>query len=160
MMAAAVALGQGSPPPQPAPANSISLSYTLTILAIPFGHIDYAARFEGGRYRAQTHFRTGGLAAVLWQARIDAAAEGRAAPNALVPESYTAQSVSRSGALRSVRVTYSGKAPPLAVVDPADELSDYPVSNAQKEGTVDPLTAITATIVGLNTSAREPCQAG
>jgi hypothetical protein len=162
MMAAAVTLAQGSaaPPPHPLqlpPAGSIALSYTLTLLAIPFGHIDYEARFEGARYKAEIHFRTSGLAALLWKARIDATAEGRATPEALFPESYTSRSLTQAGAQRSVRVNYSAKGAPSMTADPPYDLSLYPVTNAQKQGTVDPVTAISSVIAGLSASAREPC---
>jgi Protein of unknown function (DUF3108) len=161
MLAAAIALAQGAspaPPPQQQPAaGSISLSYALTIFAIPLGHLEYTARFETARYKAQMHFHTGGLAAVLWKAQIDGAAEGRATPDALLPDSYTTQSTSRSGAHRSVHVDYSGKGPPVTTVDPPDDPSVHPVTNAQKQGTVDPVTAMSSVIAGFSTSAREPC---
>lgn len=162
MLAAAIALVQGSSPAPPSPhqpvaASSIRLSYTLTILAIPFGHLEYAARFEGARYKAEMHFHTGGLAAVLWKSQIDGIAEGRATPDALLPDFYTTRSLSRSGAHRTVHVDYSGKGPPVVTADPRYDLSLYPVTDAQKQGTVDPVTAISSLIAGLNVSAREPC---
>jgi hypothetical protein len=159
-MAAAVALLQGSPAaptPQQRSTNSIALSYTLTFLAIPFGRLDYSASFGGIRYRAEMHLRTGGLAAVLWQPRIDTVAEGRATVEALVPDVYTSQSISRSGTHRSVRVEYSGKGAPVMTADPPYDLSRSPVMDAQKRGAVDPVTAISSIVSGLNTSEREPC---
>lgn len=160
MMAAAVALAQGPAPPshpQQAAPGSISLGYTLTLLAIPLGHIDYDVRFERARYKAAIHFRTGGLAALLWKAKIDAMAEGRVTPEALVPESYTSHSLTRGGAHRSVRLEYTGKGPPVMMADPPYDLSAHPVSEAEKQGTVDPITAISSVIAGWNTSASQPC---
>ena len=103
------------------------------------------------------HFHTGGLAAVLWKSQIDSAAEGRATAEALLPDSYTTQSLSRNGVRHSVRLDYSGKGAPVMTAEPPYDLSEYPVTNAQKQGTVDPLTAISSVIAGLSTSAREPC---
>jgi hypothetical protein len=159
-MAAALALVQGSPAapaPQQLSTHNITLRYALTLLAIPLGHLDYSANFGGSRYVAEMHFRTGGLAAAFWQSRIDTSAEGRATPEALVPDVYTSQSSSRSGTHRSVRVDYSGKGAPTMIADPPYDLSRYPVTDAQKKGTVDPVTAISSIVSGLNTSERQPC---
>ncbi|MBV8799668.1 MAG: DUF3108 domain-containing protein [Alphaproteobacteria bacterium] len=163
LLAAAVALASASAPDYPqgqsAGAHSISLSYTLRLIGIPFGNLEYSAQFGASRYRAQMHFRTYGLAAVLWKSQIDAAAQGRMTLDALLPSSYTTRSVSRSGAHRVVRLDYSGKAVPAMTADPSYDLSAYALSDAQKQGTVDPLTAITAVVGGFSEAARPPCTA-
>jgi hypothetical protein len=162
MMAAAVALLQGAPPamppPQERPAERISLGYTLRIFAIPFGHMDYAAAFAPSRYTAEMHFRTSGLAAVLWKSKIDASAEGRiGADGLLLPGVYTTQSLSRHGTQQWVRVVYGGKGGPVMTAVPPYDLSRFPVTGAQKKGAVDPLTAISAIVGGMNGPADEPC---
>jgi hypothetical protein len=161
MVAAAVTLVQGSSPSpqqrQEGTENSIGLSYTLTFLAVPFGHIDYAARFAGSRYTAEMHFRTAGLAAILWKAKIDTVAEGDATSGALLPMTYTSRSLSHGGAVRSVRLEYSEKGPPAITAEPPYDLSRYPVTNAEKQGTVDPVTAISSVVAGFSTSTLKPC---
>ncbi|HEX3946008.1 MAG TPA: DUF3108 domain-containing protein [Rhizomicrobium sp.] len=159
MIATTAAFAQTSsvpPPQQRADANSITLGYTLRIFGISFGSLDYAARLGGRRYDAEIHFQTYGLAAVLWKAKIDTAAEGRVVSDALLPDFYTSRSFSRSGTQRWVRVDYTNGAP-IMKADPPYDLSDYPVSDAQKRNAVDPVTAITSIIAGRNTSDREPC---
>jgi len=160
MMAVAIALIQGSPPapPPPRPAEAIALSYTLRIFAIPFGHLDYAASFGRVRYTAEMHFRTSGLAAALWKANIDASAEGQSLPDgSLVPGVYTTRSLSRRGTRQSVRVVYGGKAGPVMTAEPPYDLSRYPVSEAQKKGAVDPLTAISSLVGGRDAPHGEAC---
>jgi hypothetical protein len=160
-MAAILILVQSSPssglPPDRPAAERVSLSYTLTAFAIPFGHLDYAANSERTRYHAEMSFRTSGLAAVLWKSKIDTSTEGRVTPEELlVPNVYTSHSLSRSGVQQSVRVDY-GKHPPVMTADPSYNLSSYPISDEQKKGAVDPVTAITSIIEGLNASDGEPC---
>jgi hypothetical protein len=41
--------------------------------------------------------------------------------------------------------------------EPAYDFSSYPISDEQKKGAVDPATAITSIVEGLNTSEHEPC---
>jgi hypothetical protein len=161
MMAAAVAFLQGSPPPTPPqtrPPERISLGYTLRVFAIPFGQMDYAAAFAGGRYTAEMHFRTSGLAAVLWKSKIDASAEGRVGADGLVlPGAYTTQSLSRHGTQQWVRVVYGGRGGPAMTAVPPYDLSRFPVTEAQKKGAIDPLSAIGAIVGGLNAPNGEPC---
>ena len=109
------------------------------------------------RYHAEMHFRTGGLAAVFWKSRIDAAAEGSATSEALVPDFYTSRSLSRNATQQTVRVEYGGKGAPVMTASPPYDLSRYPVTDAQKRGAIDPVTAISSIIAGLSASEREPC---
>lgn len=162
MMAAAMGFLQGSAPgqapPQARPAERISLGYTLRVFAIPFGQMDYAAAFAPARYTAEMHFRTSGLAAVLWKSKIDASAEGRAgADGLLLPGIYTTQSLSRQSRQQWVRVVYGGKGGAVMTAVPSYDLSRFPVTEAQKKGAVDPLTAIASIVGGLNAPDGEPC---
>jgi hypothetical protein len=160
MLAATAALLQGSqsaPPPQRQPAEGVALTYTLRMLAIPFGRLEYAVNFEGDSYRAEMHFRTRGLAAIFWKAQIDSTAEGHTALEGPIPDTYTSRSVSRSGAQRFVRVEHLRAGPPVITISPYYDVSRYPVTDQQKQGAVDPLTAMTSVIVGLNTPASRPC---
>ncbi|HSC17295.1 MAG TPA: DUF3108 domain-containing protein [Rhizomicrobium sp.] len=163
IMAAAVALLQASAPATPPqqqgrPVERISLDYTLRVFAIPFGHMDYAAAFAGSRYTAEMHFRTSGLAAVLWKSKIDASAEGRVgADGLLLPGVYTTQSLSRHGTQQWVRVVYGGTGGPVMTAVPPYNLSRFRVTEAQKKGAVDPLTAIGAIVGGLNVPDAQPC---
>lgn len=156
---AAITFVEGAPAAsaQPAVPRSIALDYTLTILAIPFGHLIYSGSFGTERYTAEMHFQTSGLAAVLWKAKIDSAAEGRVSSAALVPGVYTTESLSRRGMRQTVRVEYAGRAVPTMTAVPPYDLSNNPVSNAQKKGAVDPVTGISSIIAGLSTSAGQPC---
>lgn len=142
---------------EPAMPRSIALEYTLTLFAIPFGHLTYSGNFGRDRYTAEMHFETSGLAAVLWKAKIDSAADGRVASGVLLPDVYTTESLSRRGARQSVRVEYSGKAVPVMTAIPPYDLSRNPVSDAQKKGAIDPVTGITSIVAGLSTSAGQPC---
>ena len=157
--AAAIVLIHGGPvsSAEPATPRSIALDYTMTMFAIPFGHLTYSGSFGRDRYTAEMHFQTSGLAAVLWKSKIDSAAQGRVTAAALLPDVYTTQSLSRRGTRQSVHVEYGSRAVPVMTAVPPYDLSNTPVSDAQKKGAVDPVTGISSIIAGLSTSAGQPC---
>lgn len=159
--AAALALFPGRV--QPAAAEpwstptTIEMRYTLNIFSLPFGEIDYSAQFRPRAYAAKMRLRTSGLAAALWKSEIDTSADGRITPEGMRPISYSSLSQSRSGKQQRVRVNYGGPAGPVMEADPPYDLSQSPVTEAQKKDAADPLTAITSVIAGLSGTDRTPC---
>src|SRR5256714_4579927 len=145
MPLAAVQSAQAADPQRQATqTETLDLRYSLTFLSVPLGSLDYGATFGRTRYNADMHFRTSGLAALLWKSEIDASAEGRTAPQALLPDHYASRSLSRHGTRQSLRVNYATGGAPVMVADPPYDLSRSPVTDAQKQGAIDPVTAISA----------------
>jgi hypothetical protein len=140
-----------------AEAKSVKLGYSLTVLAIPFGSLHYSAGFDAARYSAEMHFRTSGIFSLLWESHIDTTVEGSRISGALIPNLYTSQSVNRRGRRQWARVRYSSLHPPIMTAEPPYDLSRYPVTDVQKKGAVDPLTAISSIIAGLTTTEHGPC---
>ena len=137
--------------------EKVHLSYSLAIFSIPFGHLDYSAAFGRTQYNAEMRFQTSGLLAALWKSEIDNSVHGRTGSQALVPILYISDSENRQGKHQRFQVKYAADGAPVTTADPPYDLGRFPVTEAQKKGTVDPLTAISSIVAGLNTTNRAPC---
>ncbi|HEY5048089.1 MAG TPA: DUF3108 domain-containing protein [Rhizomicrobium sp.] len=136
--------------------GTLSLAYSIAFWGIPFGRTTYEGSFNDTGYSAKSHFETSGIVSVFWQAAIDATANGRIEANGLAPNEY--DSFYRRGATRKERVKVSFiNGDPTTSADPPYNMTQYPVSEAQKRDAIDPMSAVTLIVAGLRADPANPC---
>ncbi|WP_128254270.1 DUF3108 domain-containing protein [Falsirhodobacter deserti] len=120
-------------------------SYSLTIRGITAGSLRIAARVEDGRYSVNGVLESGGLVGILRRIRYDASAQGRVTGNRFIPSSY-AERADNNGRTRSGTMDYRAGVPQVKEYDPPRRADEDDVDAATQAGTVDPLTALYATL--------------
>jgi len=121
---------------------------------IRFGTVGLKSSFAPGTYAAVSTLKTGGLVNVFYEARIDARAAGVIAGGGLRPQNYDANAKSKSKQRTQLAYTAAGI---QLFADPAYNTERFPVTEEQKRGTLDPVSAMTFAISGLSVTAQRPC---
>jgi hypothetical protein len=143
----------------PNPPNSVlNIGYTLAFWAIPFGHTSYEGQLDATTYSAKIHYETGGIASIFWKSVIDANAKGNFGMHSISAGVYESASQDRDKPLQRVKVTFENNAPTNIFSDPPYDTKKYPLSEAQKTDTIDPISAITSIVTGIQ-DANGPCGA-
>ena len=140
-------------------AGTLNVGYTIAFWAIPFGHTDYEAKFDKGGYDAKSHFETSGVVSLFWNSKIDANANGKIGEHSIAPALYDSYSTDHNSKVQRVKVTFD-KDVPETLAEPAYNTTRYPVTDEQKKGSVDPMTAITTILSGVKADAKNPCGTG
>ena len=138
--------------PDSAPAT-LSVGYTISFWNIDFGHTNYDVSLTPAGYSAKAHFETGGVIGVFWKSVIDANVSGTVGPHSIAPSTYDSYSRNRNRPLQRVKLDFDGD-DPTTFADPPYNLTDFPVTEEQKKGAVDPMSAITSILVA---GADAPC---
>ena len=154
LMASAIA----APARADAPGN-LEVGYTVAFWAIPFGHTEYQGAFANAGYNAKMHFETNGVVSIFWNSTIDANANGQIGAHAIAPLLYDSYSQDHNSKKQRVKVTFD-KDMPSTFAEPAYNMTKYPVSDEQKRGSVDPMTAITTLLTGVKVNDKNPCGSG
>jgi hypothetical protein len=145
-----------------APAHTSSafhVSYNIAFWNIPIGHTDYDGALGANTYSAKAHFETGGVVGIFWKSFVDATVNGSIGPHSISPATYDSHSQNHNRPLQQVKVTFQND-DPITFADPPYDTKKYPVSEAQKKGTVDPMSAITSIFSGTNADDEHPCGNG
>ncbi len=156
LVGAVLATPAGADPVQSS--SILNVGYTLAFWAIPFGHTSYDGRFAGNSYSAKIHYETGGVANIFWKSVIDASAEGTLGIHSISSGTYESASQDGSKPLQRVKVTFENSSPTSIFSDPPYDTKKYPLSEAEKAGTADPISAITSILTGVQ-DANGPCGA-
>ncbi|WP_045389318.1 DUF3108 domain-containing protein [Falsirhodobacter sp. alg1] len=139
--AAAITLG-----PLPAvPQTAGPALYSLTIRGVTAGSLRVSGQIESGRYAISGMLQSGGLVGILRSIRYDAATQGRFAADRFTPESYSERS-DNNGRQRSATMTYRAGVPQVKAYTPPRAANENDVDPATQGGSVDPLTALYATL--------------
>lgn len=140
-LAAALAL-----PALPAlPQATEQSTYSLTIRGISAGTLRLSGRVDGGRYAANGTLQSGGLVGVLRTLRYDAATQGRVSGERFTPDNYS-ERADNNGRKRQGTMEYRAGVPQVKEYDPPRRADEDDVDAATQGGTVDPLTALFATL--------------
>jgi hypothetical protein len=139
--------------------GTLDVGYSIAFWSIPFGHTDYQATFANGGYNARSHFETSGIVSIFWNSKIDASANGRIGEHSIAPALYDSYSQDHRSKIQRVKVTFEND-DPTTIADPPYNMTKYPVTDAQKKNTVDPMTAITTILSGVKADAKNPCGSG
>ncbi len=119
--------------------------FDLTLRGVPAGALTFVGRETGGRYAVTGRLETGGLAALLRRVRYDAEAEGRVSRGRFTPQRY-AEAADTGRRQSKAVMSYEGGVPQVKVYDPPRRTGDRDLDPATQVGTVDPLTALYATL--------------
>ncbi|MGH6828970.1 MAG: DUF3108 domain-containing protein [Rhizomicrobium sp.] len=139
--------------------STVSASYSLAFWDIPFGHMQYSGVLRGGSYSTRAHFETQGLIGFFWRSIIDATALGNIEPHGVEPQIYDSYSRYRDHPLQRVTLTFTND-DPIVFTDPPVNISKHPVPEEQRKDTVDPMSALTAVLVGAKADKDSPCGTG
>ena len=142
------------------PTSTLDLSYDLYVSGIPLGKVAMSSRFAGSDYTAVSSLETKGIVNVFWQAKIETAVSGSAEPGKLQPALYDSFSQNRSVKRQHATVQFGPDGPRAVTSDPPYANNKYPVSDDQKKGTLDPLSAAVFLTSGIASAGQtKPCQA-
>lgn len=139
--------------------STLNVGYTISFWDIPFGHTNYDSEVGLNSYSARAHFETGGVVGVFWKSIIDASVSGAIGAQSISPALYDSHSKNRNRPLQQVKLTYENS-DPSTFADPPYSLTDFPVTQEQKKGALDPMSAITSILVGESATATNPCGNG
>jgi hypothetical protein len=145
---------------QPATDGHLEIGYQMRFWGIPFGQTNYSGSFTKNSYAAKAHFQTNGLVSVLWRIAIDASASGRLDNNGIAPTLYDTTSKNHSNKLQRVKVDFTSPVP-TTIAEPTYDTTQYPVSDDQKKGALDPMSAFTLLLANLQSGGEgKPCSEG
>ena len=142
-----------------APGSTLGVGYTIAFWAIPFGHTHYDGTMTATGYSAKMHFETSGIVSLFWKSKIDATVAGNIGPHTITPAVYDSYSQDRDKPVQRVKVSFD-KSVPETLAEPAYNTTKYPVSDEQKKGALDPMSAITAILAGVKVTEHDPCGTG
>lgn len=162
LLLAVPALGAGGEdnPGDGLPNSTLDLSYGLYVGGIPLGKVAMSSRFEGNDYKAISSLETKGIVNTFWQAKIETAVSGSAKPDKLLPTLYDSFSQNHSVQRQHSTVLFGPDGPKSITSDPQYRENRHPVSDEQKKGTLDPLSAAVYLTSGIASAGQQkPCQA-
>ena len=120
-------------------------SFDLRIRGISAGSLVFSGVQEGAGYAVNGKLQSGGLVGMLKRVRYDAQAQGRISKGRYVPSSYS--EAADTGKRQSQAVMgYRAGVPQVTQYQPAQKPRSYDVDPSTQGGTVDPLTALYATL--------------
>jgi hypothetical protein len=140
--------------------STLDLSYDLYVGGISLGKVAMSTRFQGNDYKAISSLETKGIVNAFWQAKIETASSGSADRNKLQPNLYDSFSQNRSVQRQHATLTFGPDGPKSIASDPPYRDNNHPVSETQKKGTMDPLSAavyLTSGIAAVDQA--RPCDA-
>lgn len=129
------------------PALAEPVQFDLVLKGLRAGTLAYdGSAVPGGTYAVRGQLKTSGLAAMLRKVRYDAVAKGQlTAKGTFVPMSYTEKADTGRRQSESV-MAYVRGVPQVTSYNPPRAPRDYDVDPGTQGGTVDPLTAMFATL--------------
>jgi Protein of unknown function (DUF3108) len=139
----------------PALAETDQGSFELVLKGIKAGRLDFSAVQEGNAYAVTGRLKSGGLVSLLRKVSYEASANGAVSGGRYTPASYSENADTGKRQSQSVMAYVQG-VPQVKSYNPPRPPRDYDVDPAQMGGTVDPLTALYATL--RDVPAGQECQ--
>ncbi len=138
-LAAAIALGAA------VPAMAEQAQFGLVLKGFTAGTLAFNGKVEGGSYAVSGVLKTTGLAAFLKKVRYEASASGRVSGARFSPSKYSEHADTGKRQSDSV-LSYKAGVPTLQSSKAARKAEEWDISATTQKGTVDPLTALFATL--------------
>lgn len=143
--AAALGLAVSTAAPARAEAVKEQVTFDLVLRGITAGTLSFSGVQDGAGYAVVGRLSTGGLVAMLRKVSYDATARGTVAKGRYTPSSYREKA--DTGRRQSeAEMRYKGGVPQVMAYSPPREPRPTDVDPATQAGTVDPLTALYATL--------------
>ncbi len=136
-------------------ARAETVSYDLILKGFNAGTLSFDGRISGSSYAVSGVLKTSGLAAFLKKVRYDATSKGRVSKGRFVPTEYSEKADTGKRQSESV-MGYVRGVPQVKTYNPPRAPRDFDIDPASQGGTVDPLTALFATLRDVD--AGQECQ--
>ena len=120
-------------------------SFELVLKGLKAGALDFSAVQEGTSYAVTGRLKSGGLVSLLRKVRFEASANGAVSGGKYTPVSYSENADTGKRQSQSV-MAYVRGVPQVKSYNPPRPPRTYDVDPASMGGTVDPLTALYATL--------------
>src|SRR5262249_37329127 len=121
--------------------GSLDASYTISFARIPVGEITATAVFGESEYAMSARARAGGVLKALWvDGEASFTTQGTIKSGHPVPTTFTSKIVSNTETSDVTMVLDEGNVKELAATPPPSS-DRVPVTNSNRQGIVDPLTA-------------------
>jgi hypothetical protein len=137
------------------PASTVQLVWQVYLGGFNLGNIGIKSSFSGSTYSAVSRLKTAGVVNSFYEAVIDATSVGSLNGHGLEPEKYDSNTVNEKQS-QKVGLTYSAAGIQLSS-DPPYNTKRFPVTEEQKQGTLDPLSGLVYSLSGLSHTAQKPC---
>lgn len=119
--------------------------FDLTIRGLGAGSLSFTGTMANGTYEVTGRLKSGGVVGVLRKVSYDAQAQGAVAADRFVPVSYAEKADTGKRSSESV-MTYAGGVPQVKTYNPPRPPRAEDIDPATQGGTLDPLTALYATL--------------
>jgi hypothetical protein len=127
----------------PAQAETLNAAYSVRLLGLSLGTAGLVGTVGPSTYRLEASAKLSGLAAAVTKSEGAATASGSISKGRILPATYASAS-SNSKETRTVRMALNaGNVSAAEITPPAEPWPDrIPITDAQKRGIIDPLSAI------------------
>ncbi len=140
-----------------APAMAEQAQFSLVLKGFTAGTLTFNGKVEGNSYAVSGLLKTAGLAAILKKVRYEASAAGRVSGEKFSPLTYSEHADTGKRVSDSV-LSYKAGVPSLKSSKTARKPEAWDISPTTQKGTVDPLTALFATLRDVD--AGQECKVG
>jgi hypothetical protein len=155
-MSTAVAALALAPPAAAGGARTVDARYTVSWLGFPVYSAHMLGRIDGGQYSLRFSAWGEGVVRVSGGTTIAWETNGRVTPDGFVPATFLQSNTWRKQT-RRITTSFNGKGVPAVSVEPPESPGKRPlVPDALKLGTVDPLTAVLASLA--QPASRRDCR--
>ncbi len=120
-------------------------TFDLVMRGITAGTLTFSANQEGEGYAVVGRLASSGILAMIRKVSYDARAQGRIKGGRYIPSSYSEKADTGKRQSESV-IAYQGGVPEVRVYNPPREPAPFDVDASTQGGSVDPLTALYATL--------------
>ncbi|MEZ5911568.1 MAG: DUF3108 domain-containing protein [Paracoccaceae bacterium] len=120
-------------------------TFSLEIKGLSAGRLTFSGKEQGGSYAVAGRLESAGLVSLIRKIRYDARAHGRVSGTVYTPSRYEEDADTGKRQSQSV-MEYRGGVPQVKVYNPPRDPRPGDVDPASQGGTVDPLTALYATL--------------
>ena len=138
--------------------TNLDASYTISFARIRVGDITATVAFGDSEYAISANGRAGGVVKILLDGEGSFTTRGTITDSHPVPTKFTSKIVSNTGNSDVTMVLDEGSVKELAAA-PLPSSGRVPVTEANRQGIVDPLTAMMASVPSPGSSNRRACRA-
>ncbi len=135
--------------------STVQLVWQVYLGGFNLGNIGIKSSFSGNSYSAVSRLKTAGVVNSFYEAIIDATSVGLIGDHALQPQKYDSNT-NNEKQNQKVGLTYTAAGIQL-MSDPQYNTERFPVTDAQKRGTLDPLSGLVFSLSGVSHTADKPC---